>query len=71
MQHRQLFRGITLVQEFQRGMQAEWPFERQRRALAALRQRDLTAQARVLGVAHRRHRGQTIERAAQQDEHET
>jgi len=63
MQHGQLFRGITLVQELQSRMQPERTFERQRSALAALCQRDLTSQGRVPGIAHRGNRGQTIERA--------
>ena len=61
VQHRQLARGVALLQEGERGMQAEEAVERQRPArLPGRTQRKLPAQSGVVAIAMGGNRGEPV-----------
>src|SRR6202042_2837692 len=67
----ELLRSKGLVQKGEAGMQTEEPVELERAAGCSGRgDCDFTAQSSVVGVRVRRHGRQTIEGAAQNNEHE-
>ena len=71
VQHRQLARRVALLQEAERGVQAEEAVERQRPArLPGCTQRKLPAQSGVVAIAIRGNRGEPVESAAHDDQHQ-
>ena len=63
-----LLRLVEPVQVRHRRIEREEAVERQRRRLAVEHQRAIAAQADPVGIADRRHRAESIERAAQHDD---
>jgi hypothetical protein len=71
MDEEQLARFVIGVDGGERRVEREDPFERQAAAaLAGRRQREIAAQLRVAALAERRHGGEAVERAAQQNDDE-